>query len=852
MNKVIGRLSQFLRDHSYGISILFGSLAAFLAILSLFATLTVSRTSNDECLWFDVHKGESVVFRFTNVKFEGAAYNAGVRNGDYLLKINGHTFHSSFAAQFYIDKIDGGVPVEYTVQHGDSVFVTTVHLKKLISFYNLAFGLLSLIWLVIGFIVYMAKREGEIQQLFFKIGVTFSLTRCMPIFQPFLPDILYSPGFLFVLFCVMIVAFFHVMWFHRFFHSFPQPTGFYQNKTLRILVYSIAGLFAVGSIIYAVNMLLTKPLLFGLNIGLIFLPVNILAVIVYIDGFVEISLNLYRHRKSEQVRPLAWITVAYFLAILSVLFVVFVPPLLGYVVYNSPEYYTPIVLIVLLPIAFAYSIFKYQLMDVSYVMQGTIIYLGATVAIAATYFLIVYGMGFALGRAVPVAYQGVTTLLFFILFALIFQSSKDKLQNSLTRKFYPEQFALRQSLMGFRSQLAGTVGAEKLYNELKKLFVEKIGVREFRVVLRTKDGKYSCCSWAAGNGETFLNCNEAILSQMIEERIQAGSPPVFDREAFNELFGDSAAELMAKGFYTLVPLTIFPKIIGLCLVGLKKSGLQFGGKDNELLYTVGQQAAVAFENARLYESEAEKQKMEYDLEVARTIQLSLLPKEIPDFPQAEIYGKMISAAQVGGDYFDIISPAPDKVFAIVGDVSGKGLPASLYMAKIQTLMQTACSNGYTPKEILIDVNKKLFKFLDRHSFVTLNIALFNFSDRTVRFCRAGHPPLAIFQDGKIVEVKSRGLGLGLERGTIFASTLEEEVIPMKAGQLFMFYSDGMNEAMNPANDCFGTPRLLEVANHVAETSCESIAGSLWTNLESFRATAPQHDDMTLVLLKIRH
>ncbi len=853
MNSIIGRVSGFFKEHAYGISMLVASVAAFVAVLSLFATLTVSRTSNDECLWTDIDKGDTVAFRFNKVKINGAAYNAGVRDGDILLKIDGKSFKSSSVAQVYIDRIEAGKPVEYTVKHNTTVFTTMVHLKKLISFNDLAFGLLSLIWLAIGFIVYMAKREGEVQQLFFKIGVTFAITRCLPIFYPFLPGILRTPGFFLVVLIIIVTAVFHSIWFHQFFHLFPQPSKFNSKRSRRIVFYSITGAVGLLSVVFASWILLSDRALFSLNLGQIFIPINLLTLYVYIDGFVQISKNLYRHRKSEQVRPLAWITVAYFLAILSVLFVVFVPPSLGYVVFNSPEYYTPVVLIILLPIAFAYTIFKYQMMEVSYVIQGTVIYLGATIAIAAAYFLIVYGLGFAAGQIVPPVYQGITTLLFFILFALIFQSSKDKLQNGLTKKFYPEQFALRQSLMGFRSQLAGTVGAEKLYYELKKLFVEKIGVREFRVILRSKDGKYSCCPWDAGCGEeVVLSCDEPALLRMIEERIQSGTPPVFDREVFADLLGESAPNVVDHGFYTLVPMTISTNIIGFFLIGLKRSGLQFGGKDNELLFTVGQQAAVAFENARLYASEAEKQKMEYDLEVARNIQLSLLPKEIPDFAEAEVYGKMISALQVGGDYFDIISPSPDRIFAIVGDVSGKGLPASLYMTKIQTLMQTACSNGHTPKEILIEVNKKLFKVLDRHSFVTLNIALFDFSNRTVRFCRAGHPPLAIFQNGMISEVKSRGLGLGLEEGTLFASTLEEEVIPMEKGQLFMLYSDGMNEAMNPVDDCFTTPRLLKVANDAIDNSCEAIADSLWSNLERFRSFAPQHDDMTLVLLKIRN
>ncbi len=209
----------------------------------------------------------------------------------------------------------------------------------------------------------------------------------------------------------------------------------------------------------------------------------------------------------------------------------------------------------------------------------------------------------------------------------------------------------------------------------------------------------------------------------------------------NPLFLVKQNRLIEEDVYSIIPMIVKSKVVGALLFGLKYSGSKFGGKDLELLTAAANQIAISLENARLYKTESEKIKIERDLDLARKIQQGLLPKCIPNLNGLDICGEMIPAMQVGGDYFDLIPISDTKLFVAVGDVSGKGLSASLYMTKLQTMIQISTKNSLSPKEILIEINKRLYDSIERNWFITMTLALFDTESNTVKFCRAGHMPL---------------------------------------------------------------------------------------------------------------
>jgi len=229
----------------------------------------------------------------------------------------------------------------------------------------------------------------------------------------------------------------------------------------------------------------------------------------------------------------------------------------------------------------------------------------------------------------------------------------------------------------------------------------------------------------------------------------------------------------------------------------------------------------------------------------------LLPQCIPQIGNLDICGEMIPAMQVGGDYYDLIPFSNDKLFVIVGDVSGKGLSASLYMTKLQTMIQLSCTPDKSPKEILVDVNKRMYNELDRYWFVTITLALFDLKKNTVRFCRAGHLPILAATNGTVESYRSQGIGVGLEKGLVFEQSLMEEEVILKHGQLFAFFTDGITEAMNEKNELFGEQKLIDLLLHRSDSKSSVIVNEIWSSVKSFRGSAEVNDDMTMVVVKVK-
>lgn len=200
-------------------------------------------------------------------------------------------------------------------------------------------------------------------------------------------------------------------------------------------------------------------------------------------------------------------------------------------------------------------------------------------------------------------------------------------------------------------------------------------------------------------------------------------------------------------------------------------------------------------------------KLDRDLENARRIQDSLLPAKAPYFEGLDICGRMVPAMHVGGDYYDLIKVSDTKMFAVIGDVSGKGLSASFYMSKLQTIMQLYCNGSLSPQEVLIEVNRSMYKSIEKNWFITVAIALIDTESRTITFARAGQTPLVVVTKDEIKNYAPSGIGIGLEKGDIFSSVIEEIIIPLESDSLIAMYSDGVTELMNAQNEFYGEDKF---------------------------------------------
>ena len=824
------------------------------AIVNIYFTVEVRVTSNDECLWIpkQVSKDSVAVF-FDLVKINGVTWNAGIRNGDQLLEIDGKTIHSTFQAQRILNHFTGGEYAEYRFLKDGEIFTSKVYIKKLVQFGALAASLTALFWMIIGFIVLASKPDGRIHKIFYTLGVLTvfsSLHILLPIygeFDDFMSKNIFLGAVIGGLWLIGICFTPFVL--NYFFWNFPGRFKFAEKKIVKYLVFIIPFLMSAAAFVYVVVMF-NSPVDI-LTFSYKFESFGNFLIVGDVTAFIALLIQYRKIKSKVQRKPILWFIIAFIFGMTVAIYARSIAPAISDTIFNSPEYYTPIILIALVPLIFAYSIFKYQLMDVSVVVKNTIVYGTATVTVAAIYFFIVYVMGQSISSFFGVENQGIVAGIFFIIFALVFQSTKNKFQDFLTRKFYPEQFAYQNVLIELNNELAIVVGLENIIKLMKKTFIDAIKIKTFGVLIRDKTGNLVLVD-SVGMKNSSCTITESKIVPFLKNKYLITKYPSIEQSDFKEVLPDEIAErLISDGVYTIIPMIVKSKVVGLLLFGLKHSGSHFAGKDLELLWAAANQAAVSIENARLYKSEVEKQKLDRDLDLARKIQQGLLPQCIPNLNGLDICGEMIPAMQVGGDYYDLIQISDSKLFVVIGDVSGKGLSASLYMTKLQTMIKLSCTAEKSPKEILIDINKRIYEELDKSWFVTITLALFDIQKNTLKFCRAGHMPILMASNGSVQSYRTQGLGVGLERGIVFEKSLVEEEVKLLPGQIYAFFTDGVTEAMNENNELFGDDKLNAILKNKSTAHSSEIVNEIWSSIQSFRGEAEVNDDMTMVVVKVK-
>jgi len=249
---------------------------------------------------------------------------------------------------------------------------------------------------------------------------------------------------------------------------------------------------------------------------------------------------------------------------------------------------------------------------------------------------------------------------------------------------------------------------------------------------------------------------------------------------------------------------------------------------------------------------SERERMAKELEIARSVQMSLLPKTNPRADGYDIAGICIPALEVGGDYYDFVTLGGSRIGIAIGDVSGKGVPAAIYMTLTKGILQSHAEDNVSPKLVLSKVNSLMYRTIERNSFVSMFYAILDIRQRTIRFARAGQCPVILTQhaDHEGSFLTPKGMALGLEMGKVFDAVLEERELRLQPGEVLVFYTDGFTEAMNKQEDEFGERRLVEaVSRHRTKPAPEMIRG-ICDEVKGFTGDVIQHDDMTMVVLKV--
>ncbi len=259
----------------------------------------------------------------------------------------------------------------------------------------------------------------------------------------------------------------------------------------------------------------------------------------------------------------------------------------------------------------------------------------------------------------------------------------------------------------------------------------------------------------------------------------------------------------------------------------------------------------------LLRQQQEKKRLEEEMRLARDIQTSLLPSGPLSSPGLEIAAVCVPAREVGGDYYDVLPLRDGRVGVLIADVSGKGMSAALYMAEMKGLILSLSEIHQSPRELLVAANRIISHHLDSRSFITMTYAVVDPAARKMTYARAGHTPLIVLpasngRDGHAQLLAPDGmvLGLRIDNGERFDALLQEETLDLAPGDVLVFFTDGISEAMNVDSDCFGEPRLCQLVEEHGHLPFEELRERILREIDAFVGGAPQHDDMTMILVKL--
>jgi phosphoserine phosphatase RsbU/P len=265
----------------------------------------------------------------------------------------------------------------------------------------------------------------------------------------------------------------------------------------------------------------------------------------------------------------------------------------------------------------------------------------------------------------------------------------------------------------------------------------------------------------------------------------------------------------------------------------------------DLMKAVAAQAAAAIENARLLQESIQTQQLERQVQMAAQVQQRMIPQKTVAPPGIDLAAVYVPCYELGGDFYDFIELPYNNLGMVIADVSGKGVPASLTMAAVRAALRAQVDNVYYLYEAVRRINLMLCRDGNPGEFVTLFYGVLDGRNRRLTYCNAGHPPGLILRDGKIIELNSDNMVLGIDPGEKYIQSLFD----LRAGDTLLLYTDGLPDAMNFEQERFGKARIIE-AFTAGGPNADAIAQNLLWSLRKFAGMTKRTDDVTMIVAKV--
>ncbi|HYU23749.1 MAG TPA: SpoIIE family protein phosphatase [Thermoanaerobaculia bacterium] len=488
--------------------------------------------------------------------------------------------------------------------------------------------------------------------------------------------------------------------------------------------------------------------------------------------------------------------------------------------------FLPRLLYVLIPLAFAFAIVKYRLMNIDLIIRRTVTYAILSVVVFIVYGVLVAGVGTLLVRFAGVQNQTMV-IASTIVVALVAVPLRNTLQRLVDRNVFRERVSHPLALR----TLADAVGSGVAREDLLRLLAEQLqqALQNRVVLVAMRSDQHFVAAAKVGVADEILGSFRVPVAGIVLVR-------PLDQER-DPLPLQLAQRLRRLGATLVVPMRAQRDAIGFVALGAKLSNDPFSAEDIEFIEAATTQAAMALETSRLRTEEVE-------FEQARAMQQVLLPTALPRLDGFDIAGMWQPARSVGGDYYDAIEVGDGKAALCIADVAGKGMSAALLMASLQAAVKATASADMPPSRVCHKVRQVVTGNLVGGTFITFFYALLDTAARTLTYCNAGHnPPLLVRADGEVERLDVGGSVLG----RLFrAETYDEATVTLAAGDRVVLFTDGVSEARRGGED-FGDERLIDVVRANRELGAEELQEKIVEAITAF-TSGSFGDDVTLVVI----
>ena len=377
---------------------------------------------------------------------------------------------------------------------------------------------------------------------------------------------------------------------------------------------------------------------------------------------------------------------------------------------------------------------------------------------------------------------------------------------------------------------------DRIIKLLKYSLLGNFGIKDYVLFTKAKSESFKITETGKSfnfDADTIKNLEEIIEPEIIDENSQN---PVHKR-------------LYDFGFRLVIPIKTNNIVDTIVLLGEKLNKTPFTIGDIQFLESLINLSVISLDNTVLFNEYLAKQKIESELEVAREIQVALLPKDIPVVKGYSVAGCNIPALHVGGDYYDIIKLSEDKFAFVIADVSGKGTPASLLMASIQSAVHSFLKffdDNFKLEIATQKINELIFANTSSEKFITFFWGILDLSTSEFTYVNAGHNPPFLIKKDKVENLDKGGLMLGvIESGYDYSSGK----VKIDSKDILVLYTDGVSEARNTAKDEYSEERIIEVVRKCDNDNALETQNCLLNDITEFTKGENQYDDITMIILK---